>query len=142
MSAVQRCRTAALGGHVLARDQTGVTFKWKDYRAEGSARYKTMTLAPHEFIRRFLLHVPPTGFHRIRHYGFLANGNRSRNIALARRLLDMPTPEPDDDAGDDAEVPALPPPCPERGGRMIIIESFEPGHRPRAPPIALPEHRS
>jgi hypothetical protein len=131
-------RVAIANSRLLVHDETGVTFKWKDYRAKGRSRYKTMTLGPHEFIRRFLIHVLPTGFHRIRHYGLFANGNRTRNIALARRLLAMPTPEPepDENAGGDAEAPALPQPCPECGGRMIIIESFEPGHWPRAPPHA------
>jgi Putative transposase len=68
----------------------GVTFKYKDYRIEGPGRYKTMTLAADEFIRRFLMHVVPKGFHRIRHYGLLANGNRAANIAHARKLLAMP----------------------------------------------------
>ena len=67
--------------------RNGVTFKYKDYRVEGPERYKVMTLATHEFIRRFLLHVLPKGFHRIRHYGLLANGGRTENIAKARALL-------------------------------------------------------
>ena len=71
---------------------TGVTFKWKDYRIEGPGRYKTMTLPTHEFIRRFLMHVLPKGFHRIRHYGLFANGNRAANIARARELLAAPSP--------------------------------------------------
>ena len=66
---------------MLWADRNGVTFKYKDYRLDGSARYKTMTLAPDEFIRRFLLHVLPKGFHRIRHYGLLAKANRAANIA-------------------------------------------------------------
>src|SRR5215468_4370733 len=71
-----------------------VTFKWKDYRAKGDARYKLMTLDANEFIRRFLIHVLPDGFHRIRHYGLFANANRANNIALARRLLAVPDPTP------------------------------------------------
>ena len=67
-----------------------MTFKVKDYRIEGPDRYKTMTLTPHEFIRRFLIHVLPSGFHRIRHYGLLASGNRAENIARARELLAVP----------------------------------------------------
>ena len=137
-------RVAIANSRLLALDETGVTFKWKDYRAEGRTRHKTMTLGAHEFIRRFLIHVLPTGFHRIRHYGLFANGGKARNLALARHLLAMPPPdsEPDDNAGGDAEAPTLRQPCPECGGRMIIIESFEPGHPPRAPPIAIPEQRS
>ena len=102
-----------------------------------------MTLGAHEFIRRFLIHVLPTGFHRIRHYGLFANGGKARNLALARRLLDTapPAAEPDENTGGDGEAPALRQPCPQCGGRMIIIESFEPGHRPRAPPVAIPEYR-
>src|SRR6202021_1851938 len=73
-------------------DDKGVTFKWKDYRLEGRERYKVMTLATHEFIRRFLIHVLPTGFHRIRHYGLLASGSRAANIARARELLAVPHP--------------------------------------------------
>ena len=74
----------------MSADRNGVTSKYKDYRLDGSARYKTMTLAPDEFIRRFLLHVLPKGFHRIRHYGLLAKANRAANIARARKLLAVP----------------------------------------------------
>src|SRR5277367_2590244 len=77
---------------MVSLDDSGVTFKWKDYRIEGHDRYKVMTLDTHEFIRRFLMHVLPQGFHRIRHYGLLANGNRAANIAKARELLAMPAP--------------------------------------------------
>ena len=98
-----------------------------------------MTLAPDEFIRRFLIHVLPTGFHRIRHYGLFANGGRAQNLALARLLLAMPPPSlVDDDAENDhgAEPPALAQPCPQCGGRMIVLERFEPGSAPRAPPYS------
>ncbi len=90
-----------------------------------------------EFIRRFLIHVLPQGFHRIRHYGLFANGGRVKNLAQARELLDVPTPrrEPDPVADVD-EPPMLSYPCPSCGGPMIIIETFEPGHPPRAPPQA------
>ena len=83
-------RIAISNRRLLSADQNGVTFKYKDYRIDGPARYKTMTLATDEFIRRFLIHVLPKGFHRIRHYGLLANGNRAANIAHARQLLDVP----------------------------------------------------
>src|SRR2546427_1886155 len=83
-------RVAISNRRLIAADQTGVTFKWKDYRIEGPGRYKTMTLPTHEFIRRFLMHVLPRGFHRIRHYGLLASGNRVANIARVRQLLAVP----------------------------------------------------
>ena len=84
-------RVAISNRRLISADENGVTFKWKDYRIEGPGRYKTMTLATHEFIRRFLMHVLPKGFHRIRHYGLLANGNRAANIAQARKLLAVPS---------------------------------------------------
>ena len=92
-----------------------------------------MTLHPHEFIRRFLLHVLPKGFHRIRHYGLFANGNRAEAIARARELLAVspppPKPEPAKPAADEPRV--LPTSCPCCGGRMHVIETFEPGKMPR-----------
>jgi hypothetical protein len=130
-------RVAISNSRLISFDDKGVTFKWKDYRAKGRLRRKVMTLATDEFIRRFLIHVLPLGFHRIRHYGLFANGGRAGNLALARQLLDMPPPETrtdDAESDDDAEPPALAQPCPHCGGRMIIIETFEPGHPPRAPP--------
>src|SRR5712675_2159420 len=84
-------RIAISNRRLLSADENGVTFKYKDYRIEGPARYKTMTLATDEFIRRFLIHVLTKGFHRIRDYGLLANGNRSENIAHARELLAVPS---------------------------------------------------
>ena len=87
----QTVRVAIANSRLISADQTGVTFKWKDYRIEGPGRYKTMTLPTHEFIRRFLIHVLPKGLHRIRHYGLFANGkNRAANIARARQLLAAP----------------------------------------------------
>ena len=85
-------RVAISNRRLISADETGVTFKWKDYRIEGPDRYKTMTLPTHEFIRRFLMHVLPKGLHRIRHYGLFANGNRAANIARARELLAVPVP--------------------------------------------------
>jgi hypothetical protein len=70
-------RIAISNRRLMSANEKGVTFKWKDYRIEGPGRYKTMTLASDEFIRRFPIHVLPKGFHRIRHYGLLANGNRT-----------------------------------------------------------------
>ena len=127
-------RVAIANSRLISADETGVTFKWKDYRITGAGRYKTMTLPTHEFIRRFLMHVLPGGFHRIRHYGLFANGGRVRNIARARELLgaDAPEIEPAKDKDDDAAV--FPQPCPCCGGRMVIIETFERGAQPRAPP--------
>jgi hypothetical protein len=131
-------RVAIANSRLIAADATSVTFKWKDYRFEGRARYKTMTLAPHEFIRRFLLHVLPKGFHRIRHYGLLANGVRAETIARARELLAIAVTETDNTATTaPAPAKALAHPCPCCGGRMIIIETFEAGTMPRArPPTA------
>src|SRR6266700_792826 len=77
---------------LVAADAGGVSFRWKDYRIEGPGRWKTMTLPPHEFIRRFLIHVLPKGFHRIRHYGLLASANRAETIAQARQLLGLAAP--------------------------------------------------
>ena len=120
----------------LSRDGNRVSFKWKDYRAEGRERHKIMTLATNEFIRRFLIHVLPTGFHRVRSYGLLANGARSENIARARELLNSPAPQNHaDDAANADEPQTLSQPCPHCGGRMIIIETFEPGCSPRTHPI-------
>ena len=80
-------RVAISNQRLLALDERGVTFRWKDYRAKGKTRYKTMTLSADEFMRRFLLHVLPSGFHRIRHYGLLANAGRREHLARARELL-------------------------------------------------------
>ncbi|MGZ3291880.1 MAG: IS91 family transposase [Xanthobacteraceae bacterium] len=137
-------RIAISNRRLISADERGVTFKWKDYRIEGPARYKTMTLPTHEFIRRFLIHVLPRGFHRIRHYGLFANGNRTGNIARARKLLAVPSrtkqPEPSQAAAAD-EPRMLPRPCPCCGGRMIIIETFargcEPKHRPTPAPAVV-----
>ena len=85
-------RVAISNSRLIALDDAGVTFKWKDYRAKGRERAKVMTLATDEFIRRFLIHVLPSGFHRIRHYGLFASGKRADNIARARELLAVPKP--------------------------------------------------
>jgi len=129
-------RVAISNSRLIAIDNDGVTFKYKDYRVEGRKRYKAMTLGTHEFIRRFLTHVLPRGFHRIRHYGLFANGNRAKNIATARLLLGMAKPQPELDTAEPTEdlnnEPAiLACPCPKCGGRMIIIETFESGSVPR-----------
>ena len=119
-------RVAIANSRLIAFDRNGVSFKCKDYRIDGPDRYKVMTLRAAEFIRRFLIHVLPSGFHRIRSYGLFANGARAENIARARDLLRAPAPQKQaDDALD--QPPALSHPCPCCGGRMIIIETFEPG---------------
>jgi hypothetical protein len=129
-------RVAIANSRLIACDRTGVSFRWKDYRAEGRDRQKVMTLATAEFIRRFLIHVLPHGFHRIRHYGLLASSTRADNIAKARRLLDVPAEQ--HQAGDDrrAEDAELSHPCPCCGGRMVIIETFQRGASPRYRPAA------
>ncbi len=126
-------RVAIANSRLIAFDEHGVTFKWKDYRIAGRDRYKSMTLATDEFIRRFLIHVLPNGFHRIRHYGLLASGTRADNIARARELLAVAKPEDEPTA---AAVDPSQPACPCCGGRMIIIEVFERGATPRHPPTA------
>jgi hypothetical protein len=137
-------RVAISNRRLISADESGVTFKWKDYRIEGQGRYKTMTLPTHEFIRRFLSHVLPKGLHRIRHYGMLANGNRASNIARARELLAVPPRpnEPDTSEATAANEPLmLPTPCPCCGARMIIIETFargcQPKHRPTPAPMTM-----
>jgi hypothetical protein len=136
-------RIAISNRRLVSADQNGVAFKYKDYRIEGPARYKTMTLATDEFIRRFLIHVLPKGFHRIRHYGLLASSNRAENIAHARELLAVPPPvkQPETPKPAFDEPRVLPRPCPCCGGRMIVIETFargcEPKHRPTLPPIRI-----
>jgi len=129
-------RVAIANSRLIALDETGVSFKWKDYRAKGRERAKVMTLAIDEFIRRFLIHVLPGGFHRIRHYGLLANGGRAENIARARELLGVPATQSEPADADAGEPPMLAHPCPSCGGRMIIIETFERGSTPRTRPTS------
>jgi Putative transposase len=126
-------RVAIANSRLIAFDQQGVTFKWKDYRVEGPDRYKCMTLATDEFIRRFLIHVLPKGLHRIRHYGLFAKNTCADNIVRARELLAAAKPEaaPTSTAADSGK-----PSCPCCGGRMIIIEVFERGATPRHQPTA------
>ncbi len=132
-------RIAIANSRLIALDDRGVTFRWKDYRAKGRERYKAMTLPVDEFIRRFLLHVLPQGFHRIRHYGLFANGGRAENITQARRLLNLPAVHnKTDDADGTGDDQPLSHPCPCCGGRMIIIEAFARGGAPRyRPPVPL-----
>ena len=132
-------RVAISNSRLVAMDERGVSFKWKDYRAKGSTRHKTMTLAPQEFMRRFLLHVLPGGFHRIRHYGLLANGNRREYLALARELLDaVPaqavTPSSDEQADGSSSAAAPVFVCRHCGHPMAIVHSWMRGLAIRAPP--------
>ena len=127
-------RVAISNSRLLSLDERGVTFRWKDYRAEGRTRHKTMTLSAQEFMRRFLLHVLPSGFHRIRHYGLLANPTRKNNIDVARAQLHVPAPAPPVDS-DSRNAGSRPPTfvCQHCGAPMLIIKIF-----PRAPHIRGP----
>jgi hypothetical protein len=131
-------RVAIANSRLLALNARGVTFRYKDYRRDGQARYRMMTLAPDEFIRRFLLHVLPKAFHRIRHYGLLASATCKANIARARELIAAPMPLIETPAEHDARNTDTGaehrPPCPCCGGRMIIVETFERNGAPRGPP--------
>jgi hypothetical protein len=127
-------RVAIANSRLIAFDGAGVTFRWKDYRAKGRERHKVMTLASGEFIRRFLIHVLPSGFHRIRHYGLFANGGRAENLARARQLLAVQTKQNEPSNTEADEPPMLSLPCPCCGGRMIIVETFERGSTPRTRP--------
>jgi hypothetical protein len=133
-------RVAISNSRLIALDERGVTFRYKDYRRNGQARYRTMTLGADEFIRRFLLHVLPKGFHRIRHYGLLASAGCKVNIARAKQLMaaPMPTvdPQPANDTADPDAITSHRPLCPCCGGCMIIVEVFARGYPPRAPPSA------
>ena len=131
-------RVAIANSRIIALDERGVTFRYKDYRRSGQARHRTMTLAAHEFIRRFLLHVLPKGFHRIRHYGLLASAGCKSNIARAKELMAAPMPPVDPPAAHDTADPAATtdhrPPCPCCGGPMVIVEVFARSAAPRGPP--------
>jgi len=133
-------RVAISNRRLMAADDNAIAFRWKDYRSNGPGRWKTMRLHPHEFIRRFLIHVLPKGFHRIRHYGLLAGANRAENIATARILLDVAPPavaaqEQPDVVPDSPRV--LPSPCPCCGARMIVIEVFARGREPKWRPTPV-----
>ena len=141
-------RVAISNGRLISADASAVAFKYKDYRIEGPDRYKIMTLEPGEFIRRFLMHVLPKGFHRIRHYGLLTNGcdTRAEKLARARQLiaaaaqLDPPPQSTQKQTCDDTTLSAskqLDHACPHCGNRMVIIETFEAGRGPRHRPTAL-----
>jgi hypothetical protein len=133
-------RVAISNSRLVALDDRGVTFRWKDYREHGRTRYKTMTLATAEFMRRFLLHVLPSGFHRIRHYGLLANAKRIINIATARALLHQPAPQPVAVPGVGSADHGSHRPtflCRHCGAPMLIIETFARAQHIRGPPVTL-----
>jgi hypothetical protein len=121
-------RVAIANSRLLNLDETHVSFRWKDYRESGHLKSKVMCLDVGEFMRRFLLHVLPAGFHRIRHYGLFANGHRTDKLKLCRNVLNVSSvPTGHADSADNASTASNhePPPCPCCGGRMIIIERFD-----------------
>jgi len=133
-------RVAISNRRLIAADDGAIAFRWKDYRVSGPDRWKTMQLQPHEFIRRFLIHVLPKGFHRIRHYGLFASTNRAESIATVRALLNVAPPDAHpqkqpDVAPDTPRV--LPYPCPCCGARMIVIETFAAGCQPSWRPTVI-----
>jgi hypothetical protein len=130
-------RVAIANSRLLAMDEGGVTFRWKDYRAKSGTRHKTMTLEADEFMRRFLLHVLPGGFHRIRHYGLLANAGRREHLAQARQLLHIVPPAVEAPPSAAAPVASVPPTfvCPHCGAAMSIVEILVRGQPIRAPPV-------
>jgi hypothetical protein len=130
-------RVAIANSRLIALDERGATFRWKDYRAKGKTRHKTMTLTTGEFMRRFLLHVLPSGFHRIRHYRLLANAGRRDHLAQVRELLKVaPAHAESKDAIADAPEKAIQPTfvCPDCGAAMIIVEILARKPLIRAPP--------
>ncbi len=129
-------RVAISNSRLVSADATTVAFRWKDYRIKAGDRQKVMRLATDEFIRRFLIHVLPDGFHRIRHYGLLASANRKANIARIRTLLGAEQPRPQPQASAEIIPLTLREPCPCCGGPMRIVEIFRRGQKPRsrAPP--------
>ncbi|WDF73926.1 IS91 family transposase [Novosphingobium sp. KACC 22771] len=131
-------RVAISNRRLIAFDEDGVTFRYKDYRRDGAERQQVMTLATGEFIRRFLIHVLPRGFHRIRHYGLLSSSTHKDAMALARRLLGVAAPI---DECEPEEPPDHRPPCPCCGGHMTIIETFARWCQPRAPPAPVSPNR-
>ena len=134
-------RVAIANSRLLSMDERGITFKWKDYRRKNVKRYTAMSLSADEFIRRFLIHVLPSGFHRIRHYGLIANTHRKDNLAHARKLLrvneaELPTQEETTDKHQSEEQKQdATYVCPDCGAPMIIIETFPHSQQPRAPPV-------
>jgi len=133
-------RVAISNRRLIALNERSVTFKVKNYRIEGPGRYTTMTLDVGEFIRRFLSHVLPKGFHRIRHYGLFASTNRTKTVEAVRKLLDL-APSAAEQTSDTNPGQPLAHSCPHCGGRMVIIETFQAGcqprHRPTTPLVVI-----
>jgi hypothetical protein len=130
-------RVAISNQRLIALDDHGVSFRWKDYRLKGRTRTKTMTLSAQEFMRRFLLHVLPSGFHRIRHYGLIANAERRDNLERARELLQVAAPGAETEPQSDDGPAGCGPPtfvCPDCGAAMIVIDTLVRTPRIRAPP--------
>ena len=126
-------RVAISNRRLVSCDERGVTFKWTDYRAKSDERNKTMRLATGEFIRRFLIHILPLGFHRIRHFGFLSNHNRAENLRLIRSQFDCDDPnEATTEKSNINDTPTFV--CPTCHAPMVIIETLQRFDRPRAPP--------
>jgi hypothetical protein len=130
-------RVAISNSRLISADAETIAFRWKDYRINTGDRQKVMHLSTDEFIRRFLIHVLPDGFHRIRHYGLLASAARKANLAKIRTLLGAETAKPGDPPSVEIIPLTLREPCPDCGGAMRIIEAFRRGQKPRcrAPPI-------
>ena len=124
-------RVAISNRRLVAYDHDTVTLNWKDYRAKGHKRYTTMTLATDKFIRRFLIHILPQGFHRIRHFGLFANHQRKQNLKCIRRLLGEVEANPDPQEKKDKPPTFV---CRTCGTPMVIIEILPQRHRTRAPP--------
>jgi hypothetical protein len=129
-------RVAISNNRLISADAKTVAFRWKDYRIKNGDRQKVMRLATDEFIRRFLIHALPDGFHRIRHYGLLASAGRKTNIAKIRTLLGAEIATQDEAPSAEIIALTLREPCPDCGGPMRIIEIFKRGQHPttRAPP--------
>jgi len=132
-------RVAIANSRLISMDERGVTFRWKDYRDKGNTRHKTMTLDSAEFMRRFLLHVLPGGFHRIRHYGLIANNARKENLARARELLHVAPAAVADSKNVDEPVELVRATfvCAHCGAPMIIVQTFVRAQAIRAPPHVL-----
>jgi hypothetical protein len=129
-------RVAIANSRLVAMDEQGVTFRWKDYRDKGKTRHKTMTLSADEFMRRFLLHVLPGGFHRIRHFGWLANANRREALQKARELLEVPVSVADAGGQGKADADSVQATfvCRHCGAALLIIETLARGQTIRGPP--------